>query len=294
MHCHGYPEISLEVPNRFNDEDTVRMMHNVGMGGVVFKSHFWPTITTASCLDRLYTDFPVFSSITLNPSCGGVNLWVAEAAVKQGVKVFYLPTWGARHDQERKGTSAILSRYVPRLTTFPVADAFCALDSKGRLSPVVLELLEYMKEQDTVLCTGHIAPQESLAIAKAAKKIGFSKLVITHPNSGSIRADVDQIAAMAKQGAYIELCALGLSPVFQWTTAQKLKEVIHRVGAAKCILTTGYAFEWSPSAPEQMRLLVSCLLLVGVGKDEISIMIRQNPRLLLGMDDHSNSSMTNS
>lgn len=289
MHCHGYPETSLEVPNRFSDEETVRMMRDAGMGGVVFHSHFWPPITTSYSLNKLYPDFQVFSSITLNPSSGGVNLWAVEAAAKQGTRVVCLPTWGARNDLELKTVSARICAQVPSLLPFSTANGFYAIDEKNNVIPVVLELLDYLKEQEMVLFTGHLSPQESLAIAKAAKDIGFSKLVLNHPDAGSVRADFEQVAAMAEQGAYIELCALGLSPVHHRITPQKLKEIVHRVGAAKCILTTGYSFEWSASAPEQMRLLVSCLLLAGVGKDEVALMIRENPRFLLGIHDKPNA-----
>ncbi len=291
MHCHGYPEFSLEFPNRFSEEDTVRMMRDAGMGGVVMKSHFWPTISSASYLNKLYPDFDVFSSITLNASAGGVTLWAVEAAAKQGAKVVYLPTWSARNDQKLKTQSGLMQKYLPKLATFPMKDAFQAVDGKGRVLPAVLELIEYLKEQDMVLFTGHISPSESLAIAKAAKELGFEKLVMNHPDSGSVRADFDQVVAMAELGAHIELCALGLSPIYYRTTPQEFKEIIHRIGAEKCILTTDYFFEWSSSVPEQMRLLVSCLLHAGVGEDEVALMLRETPRYLLGLNDKPASSI---
>lgn len=284
MHCHGYPEFSLEVPNRFSDSANIQAMRKAGLGGVVFKSHFWPTIGSAGVLNALYDDFSVFGSVTLNQSAGGVSPWAVETAAKLGARVVYMPTWSARNDQERGGISKYITRFVPALGKFPDKDAFYALDERGALIPGVKDLMAFMKEADMVLFTGHLSPVESLAMAKAAKDIGFAKLIVNHPDSNSIKAGFDQIAAMAELGAYIEICALGLTPLHYRITPQKFKDIIDKVGADRCIMTTDYFFEWSPPAPEQLRLLASCLIEVGVSEKSIVRMVRETPRKLLGLD----------
>ena len=284
MHCHGYPEFSLEAPNRFSDAANIQAMRNAGLGGVVFKSHFWPTIGSAAVLDTLYDDFSVFGSVTLNQSAGDVSPWAVETASKLGARVVYMPTWSARNDLERGGISKYITRFVPSLARFPSKDAFYALDERGSLLPSVRDTMVFMKEAGMVLFTGHLSPLESLAMAKAAKDIGFAKLVFNHPDSNSIKAEFDQIKAMAELGAYIEICALGLTPLHYRITPQKFKDIIDAVGAERCIMTTDYFFEWSPPAPEQLRLLASCLLEVGVAEKAIVRMVRDNPRKLLGLE----------
>ena len=283
MHCHAYPEFSLEAPNRFSNEDTVRMMREAGMGGVIFKSHIWPTISAAAALNALYEDFSVFGSITLNASSGGVCLWALESASKQGAKVAYMPTWSARNDLAVGGINKHIERYLPTLSTFPREEGFSPLDTDGKVTAVTRDVLAFMRDRDMVLFTGHLSPNESIAIARAAKDIGFGKLVFNHPDSGSVKADFDQIVTMAELGGYVEICALGLTPLYYRITPQKFKEIIHRIGAERCVLSTDYFFEWSPPASEQMRLLIGSLLEVGVGEDEVRTMVRDNPRLLLGM-----------
>jgi len=43
VHCHSYPEISLDLRMRVEDSEAVRIAQGMGMRGIVFKSHFWPT-----------------------------------------------------------------------------------------------------------------------------------------------------------------------------------------------------------------------------------------------------------
>ncbi len=283
MHCHGYPECSLEAPNRFSDAENIEIMRNAGLAGVVFKSHFWPTVATAAMLDSRYDDFSVFGSVTLNRSAGGVSVWVVEAAAKLGGRVAYMPTWSARNDLELGGISRTMTRYLPALAAFAGKDAFYALDGHGRLLPEVRDVMAFMKEAGMVLFTAHLSPAESIAMARAARDIGFARLVFNHPDSNSVKADFDQIMLMADLGAYIEICALGLTPLHYRITPQKFKEIIERAGAERCIMTTDYFFEWSPPAPEQLRQLASCLLEVGVEGEAIVRMVRENPRFLLGL-----------
>jgi hypothetical protein len=88
---------------------------------------------------------------------------------------------------------------------------------------------------------------------------------------------------MASLGAYVEICALGLMPLFQRTTPNDFKKLIQTIGAEHCILTSDSFFEWAPSGPEMLRMLISALLEVGVKKDEIVQMVQVNPCTLLNI-----------
>ena len=72
-------------------------------------------------------------------------------------------------------------------------------------------------------------------------------------------------------------------PIFLRITPHELKRTIHTIGASHCILTSDYAFEWSSSGPEKLRMLISALLEVGVKEEEIAAMAQANPRFLLGL-----------
>jgi len=284
MHCHGFPEFSLEFPNRFSDEETVQMMIDAGMGGVVFKSHFYPTTTTAYYLRKQFPDFNIFSSITLNASAGGCNVWTVEAAHKLGAKVVYLPTWSSRNDQQRNSICRLIGGYLPTLSTFTVDDAYSICDDDENVRKNILDIIAFAKEKDMALFSGHIAPGETIALAKAAKEMGFKKLVMNHPDSGSVHATREQIKAVAELGAFVEICTLGVTPMYFRLPLPEMKAIIDDVGANQVILTTDYFFEWSAPVPEQMRQVISSLLLKDVPEATIKKMVSENPRYLLGIN----------
>lgn len=283
MHCHGFPEFDLNVPHRYRDEDHVEIMRQSGMAGVVLKSHFWPTIKTADLLNARMDDFRVYSSVTLNPCAGGLEIWAVDAALRQGAKVVYLPTWSARNDMQRNTMIKTARKYLPTLEQFTIEESIAITDDNGKLVKNMQDILQMAHERDAVMYTCHISPEESLALARAARDIGYGKLVFTHPDSGSVGATFEQICEMADLGAYIEICALGLMPLFQRVTPQTFADIIRAVGADKCILTSDFFYEWAPPVPEQLRILITSLLAVGITPDEVRRMTRYNPEKLLNL-----------
>ena len=283
MHFHGFPEFSLDVPRRFTDEESARLMVKAGMRGVVLKSHFWPTTGLAYYLRQAVPDLEVFSSITFNSSVGGIKKWALESAVKQGVKVVWMPSWSAQNDIRRNGVIHMIREYLPSVEKFTENDGIAIMDERGELFPEIAEIISLIKEYDIALFTSHISILESLALAREAKRIGFQKLILNHPDSRSIGASFEQIVEMASLGAYVEICALGLMPMFLRITPDGLKKIIQAVGASRCLLTSDYAFEWSPSGPEKLRMLISALLEVGVKEEEIVEMAQANPKMLLNL-----------
>ena len=284
MHFHAHPEFGLDAPYRFSLEEHAKLMLQAGMKGVVLKSHFWPTTERALSLRQVFPELEVFGSIALNSSVGGIKKWALEAAVKQGARVVWMPTWSAKSDISRNGVTPMVRRYFPSFEEYTQEDGISILDERGGLSVEATEILPLIKEYDIALFTGHISPVESLALAREAKRIGFNKLVFGHPDGRSVGASFEQVVEMAELGAYVEICALGIMPLFMRTTPKDLKRTIDTVGAHRCILSTDSFFEWLPSSPEMLRLLIASLLEVGVREEEIREMAQLNPKRLLNLE----------
>ncbi len=284
LHFHAYPEFSLARGGRFSLEQHLRMMAEAGMDGVVLKSHFWPTVGAAEWLKNAVPDFHVFGSITLNASSGGLELWAVEAALLQNARIVWLPTWSARNDLKRQGVCRLVGSEVTRIRGFTEQQGITLFDEKGRLLPVVHELLALCRDAGVCLCTGHISPEESLALARAAREAQFTRLVFNHPDSHSIGATMEHIREMARLGAFIEICALGLTPPYRRITPPELAGIIRTVGAERCFLSTDYFFEWAAPVPEQLRMLLCLLIMEGLGEEEARTMVCQVPRFLLQLD----------
>ena len=65
LHCHVYPEMTLEHEARQDDIDLIEGALKARMGGVLLKSHFWPTVDRVYYLRKRFPDIGIFSCITL-------------------------------------------------------------------------------------------------------------------------------------------------------------------------------------------------------------------------------------
>lgn len=278
FHRHGYPEISNNVHTRLTDVEDMQLCREAGFAGVVLKSHMWPTVGRAYHLKRLVPGIAVIPSITLNHSVGGLNPLAVEAAASQGARVVFFPTWSARHDIERGGMSAFIGKTFPRFKD-RLGPPISLLEG-GKLRSETKEILSVATDNGMVICTGHISPEESLAIAESGL-VGDNGLIFSHPDSRSVGASGDHITAMAEAGAVIELCALGTLPPYQRVSIQTLRSIVDSVGSNRCILTTDYFFPWSPPSAETMRMFVGVLLQEGVSEADLRCMLRSTPARLL-------------
>lgn len=283
LHCHAVPEYNPAAVRRLTNEQIIRQMVEAGMGGVVLKSHLWPTVLMGQPLAAQFPGFCIIGSVTLNASAGGIAAWAVEAAARLGAKVVWLPTWSAHNDIAHNAASKGLEPYLPSVKKFNDGGGYVMTQADGTVSDDMRDVLEACKQQDVVLCTGHISKEESLAVAEAAREMGFAKLIFTHPDAPLVGADLAFMQRMAELGAYIELSAAGLTPVLNRVTPQYFGQIVQTVGAERCVLSTDYFHEWSPTAVEQYRLLVSCLSVAGVADAYIRTMGVTTPAWLLGL-----------
>ncbi len=278
MHYHGYPEMTPQIKSRVDDVAMLEMARELGMRGIVIKSQMWPTMGRVYHLRQRVTGIECFSSITLNSIVGGLSPWVVEVAAKQGAKVVWLPTWSSTHMIGEVGFSKMIKGWFPSLKFEP---GLCCINASGKVTPDVRSVIELCKDMDLVLCTGHISFNESLAVAQEAERIGFSRLVFTHPLAGVIPASLDETKEMVRRGAYIEFCAVN---IFKGRNLERIPEFIVELGADHCILSTDAFREWVPPGPELLRMFIGRLLMIsGIDEESLKKMVQYNPAILLGL-----------
>jgi hypothetical protein len=282
-HCHGYPEISFEVKMRTEDLEALRLASQAKMKGIVLKSHMWPTIGRVYQIKDKIEGIEVWSSIALNSSAGGFSPWVTESALKQGVKVIWFPTWSAKNDIQRGGFSRLMKAWLPTLNRITPEHGLSVFDSSGEIDQNVKEILALAKDYDVAVFTGHISPQESLAVAREAKKMGLKKLLFTHPDSNAVGATMEHVKQMAEMGFFIETTFLGLLPAFWRISLKEVCQRIKEVGARRWVLSTDTFFEWSVPPSEMMRMFIGSVLSCGMSAEEVDLMVRKNPGELLNV-----------
>lgn len=284
LHRHGFPEISFAVRTRLEDVEDLTRCRQAGMRAVVLKSHMWPTVGRAYHLRQRVPGIEVFGSITLNLSVGGFSPVCVEAAARQGAKVLFMPTWSARHDIERNGVSRYMRGYLDSLRDLAPEAGLTILDGDGGIRGEVKETLALARDYGLCVCTGHLAPRESIRLAEECLRLGISSVLFSHPDSHSVGATVEEIVEMVRLGACIELCALGTLPLFQRIHPRQMLEIVAKVGAEHCVLTTDFFFEWVPPSAEMLRILVGVFLDLGLSEAEIAKMVQTTPARLLGLN----------
>ena len=190
-HCHGSSETA------FDDVEALRLAGMARMKGIVFKSHMWPTMDYVRRLKSEVDGIEAWSSITLNISSGGFNPWATEAAIEQGAKVIWFPTWSAGNDLRKNAFSRFMKDRLPTLNRLGPDAGLSVFNDLGDLDRNVKEILALARDHDVAVFTGHISPEESLAVAREAKNMGFEKLLITHPYGRSVGASAEHL--MVKQ-----------------------------------------------------------------------------------------------
>ena len=282
LHCHVDVEFSHTLFRKSLPEwEWLPRAQAAGMRAVLLKSHLWPTVAATPLLAQLYTGpVEVHTSVTLNPTSGGLDPWAVEAAAHMGARAVFLPTWGARNDRDSGGFHRRLASSfeyfdADRLSTLTITD------ESGALVDSVQEILRLVHERDLMLSTGHLSWQESLVLAAEAARLGYSRLVFGHPWSRSVRAPADAIREAARLGAYAEFCWPNISPGRH--DPAEVVAVIQDIGASRTVLSSDYFSGRNPSPADLLRMFLGALHDAGLSEQEVRAGAAVNPAALLGM-----------
>lgn len=282
LHCHVDLELSLSRFRKALPEwEWLPRAEAAGVRAVVLKSHLWPSVSLSPFLAQLYSGpVRVETSITLNPPAGGLDPFAVEAALAMGAKAVFMPTWGSQNDNDRGGFHQRLlsafEHFDPRRQS-----TLSILDASGALVDGVQDILRLVLEHDVVLSTGHLSWNESLVLAREARRLGFERLVFGHPMSGSVGAPVEAIKEAAELGAYIEVCWPTIAPGRR--DPAEVVRVLRDIGASRAVLTSDFFGGASSSPSDLLRMLLGVLYDAGLSQEEIRLGAGTNPAGLLGL-----------
>lgn len=280
LHVHGYPELKIGYGEGLDDVRMARRAKKKGLGGYVLKSHVWPTMDRVYHIRRRVKGIGIEGGIVLNSLLGGVSPGVVEMAVAQGAKAVWFPTWSSANDLRRGGFSKLVRDVLPGLDPF-MGQGLTVIDDWGRLTAEARDVLAVAKSGGVMVGTGHLSPAEALALAGEAERIGFNRLVFTHPDSNSVGASEGEILEAAKRGAYIEWCFNAVSPTSQRMKAQRVVEWINVLGADRCVLSTDIFGRAPLLEPDLFQFFVGTLHNLGLSDAQVKTMVVENPRLIL-------------
>jgi len=267
IHVHFAPDPRVE--RRGSAIDVAQQAREMGMRGLVLKSHEYPTPPVAYTASQAVPGIALIGGVALDVEVGGLNLMAVECTAKMGGRVVWMPTFSARADRQHKG----------------LGGGIYLLDERGRPLPEVYAILEQIKAHDMVLATGHISTQESMVLVAEARNMGINRVVVTHGSTMSFWTGmtVEDMKTLAGMGAYIEHCVHVMMPLTYRLTPRELVDIIIAIGTEHCIVSTDFGQDYHPMPPEGMRMGIATLLQAGLEEVEVGMLVKDNPSRLLGL-----------
>ncbi|MEB3224927.1 MAG: DUF6282 family protein [Synechococcus sp.] len=275
FHVHSAPDVTARL---YDDLTLVKKAAQAGMAAIVLKNHVTPTADRAVLAHGVVPDIEVYGGVVLNETVGGLNIKAIETMERLGEgrgRVVWLPTIdAAHHRQTLKHTFGGLrvARY-------------------GHLVPEMPEILQYIAAHKLVLGTGHISPAEILTVVPAAKQFGVKKILVTHAMATVPGLNLEQMQAIANQGAFLELTYVNTLMGENATEADHqawdevsiaaMVEAIQTIGPEHFVLSTDLGRALDPSPIEGYQRFLDELAAAGITESELDLMRHSNPEKLL-------------
>ena len=246
------------------------------MRGIGLKDHTGETTGAASVLNDLFADEATecYGTITLNPANGGWNPWAVAPALRKGARIVWMGTYGTRRHREIWGRGPF---------DLPAGDVGVTLYADGGgLFPEVEELLERIRAFDAVLATGHLAPEESIALFRRAKEMGIGRLMLTHASEEVTAMPVDQQREIVALGGWIEHCFMGVTEACPGhIPLEALAEQARAIGVEHVILTSDFGQVGNGPIVPGFADYLGRLMALGFTQAEVRAMVVDHPAALM-------------
>ena len=279
LHIHSHPCLFRRIGD---DRAIVSAACSAGMRAVVLKCHHESSVSRAYLMDQEFPQIRVFGGIVLNTYVGGINPAAVEAALRLGGKAVWMPTIDSANHARTFGSTG---GYGVQSGGRQAAQGISILVD-GRITEAVQEVLRLIAQYDVILGTGHLFPEEIVALVRAAKSAGVRKLVVNHPFFRVPNLDLPTLQELIALGATAEIDYCGVSPMWAWegTNVARYCEAIATLGAQNCILISDGGQRHNPLPAECLRVLAQCLFERGVSQVQLETMMRTKPAELLSLE----------
>ena len=283
MHAHTAPAL---FKRHIDDAALAETATEAGMRGFVLKDHDASTTGRAYYVNRMYPGVEAIGAVVLNRSVGGLNPYVAEAAIHYGARVVWMPSNHAKHHAEYFSMPDYpqfgrLRRQLP-------GEGVTVFEEDGRtLSGAARTICEIVAENDVALATGHLALDEIRTLLEAARTAGVTRFIVTHANWSLCKLDLEVQKELIANGATIEYVASScVSPIFWEQQPAELASWITELKGDNLVLGSDLGQFAGPPHPEGLRMLLAALLELGVPYEYLEKMTKVNGAGVLGLDPH--------
>jgi len=279
MHVHSHPDV---FGRNMDDIDVAQLAKGRGMRGLLLKNHISETASRAALVMKVVPGIEVFGGIVLNNAVGGINPnaveWMHRIYGSRG-KVVWLPTF-----ESDKHVKTFGKPDAKGLTVAP----------NGQVSPEMEEILKIIARENLVLATGHVHPEEIIAVVKKGKELGVRNMLITHGLTNVPGLTMAQAKEVTSNGAMIEICFLQfqagpdapLAFLKHWTqiNARHVAQAVKELGAGSVVVSSDLGQSANITHPDGIEVAIAAMKKEGISDADIDTMLRKNPAKLLGLD----------
>ena len=279
FHVHSHPDV---FGRSMDDIDVATMAKARGMRGIVLKNHISETASRAALVMKVVPGIEVFGGVVLNNAVGGINPhaveWMHRVYGSRG-KIVWLPTFES--DKHVK--------------TFSKPDAKgLVVAPGGNVTPEMEAILKIIARENLVLATGHVHPEEILAVVKRGRELGVKNIIITHGLTNVPGLTMAQAKQVVDMGGIIEVCFLQfqagpnapLAFLTHWTqiNAKHVAQAIKELGAGGLVISSDLGQSANMTHPDGLEVAIGAMKREGISDADIDTMMRKNPAKLLGLN----------
>jgi len=274
IHVHSDPDA---FNRSLDDFEVARIAARKGMRGIVLKNHVAPTADRAALLSRAVPGIEIWGGIALNRAVGGVNPSAVE--------------WFHRMSAAAGRSSGCRPSMPTTSTRSSRSPAKAQGRGGGKVFQETEEVLKIIARENLSLATGHVAPEESLAVIKRAKELGVKNIVVTHAMAEVPGMTLEQVKQAVAMGAFIEYCFLNdiHGPQSYWPFLRSwrrvsfadIAKVIKEVGAAHFILSSDLGQNGTPTHADGMEMMINGMKREGISQADVDLMVKKNPARFL-------------
>jgi len=278
MHVHSHPDV---FGRNMDDFDIAQMAKARGMRGILLKNHVSTTADRAAMVMKIVPGIEVWGGIVLNNAVGGINPnaveWMHRMYGGRG-KVVWLPTF-----ESDKHVKTLVSKDAKGLVVAP----------NGVVTPEMEAILKIIARENLLLATGHVHPEEVIAVTKRARELGVKNIIVTHGLTNIPGLTMEQAKQVAQMGAMIEVCFLqfltGSNASQAWMThwtnigAKHVAQAVKEFGAGSLVLSSDLGQTGNMTHPDGLETMIAAVKREGVSDADVDLMMRKNPAKLLGL-----------
>jgi len=158
---------------------------------------------------------------------------------------------------------------------------YYSLDERGKLKPLIEELIRIVADSGLALFFGHATHAEIFAYAELLDKLNCKRGVVDHPFSPFIDLSIEQMRQLAALGVTLNFTYDELSPLLG-VDPLRMYEAIRAVGVDHVTLSSDVGDPLLPNSVEAMRQIRNYMAAFGLNAQELDAVCIDNPARIVG------------